>query len=59
MVSVNTFEQLDRELKAARVRNELSLIEIKCAIGARDDLGKPTTTALENKKNFMGYIKTI
>lgn len=58
-MSVNTFEQLDRELKAARVRNELSLIEIKCAIGARDDLGKPTTTALENKKNFMGYIKTI
>ena len=39
--------------------NELSLIEVKCSIGARDDLGRPTTTALENKVNFMEYLKTL
>lgn len=56
-VSVNSFEALDKELNIAKSRNELSLIEIKCSIGARDDLGRPTTTALENKQNFMEYLR--
>lgn len=58
-VCVDTFENLDRELVEAKEKNELSLIEVKCSIGARDDLGRPTTTALENKENFMEYLKTI
>ena len=40
-------------------RNELNLIEVKCSIGAREDLGRPTTTALENKQIFMEYLKTL
>ena len=56
-IAVESFEQLDRELVAARKRDELSLIEIKSAIGARDDLGRPTTTAIENKKIFMDYLR--
>ena len=56
-VCVDSFEALDRELKAAKERNELSLIEVKCSIGAREDLGRPTTTALENKQNFMNYLE--
>ena len=56
-VSVDTFEDLDRKLEDAKNRKALSLIEVKCSIGARDDLGRPTTTALENKQNFMEYIK--
>ena len=55
-VSVDTFEDLDKELENAKSRNELSLIEVKCSIGARDDLGRPTTTALQNKESFMKYI---
>jgi phosphonopyruvate decarboxylase len=58
-VSVDTFEALDRELEAAKERDELSLIEVKCSIGSREDLGRPTTTALENKQNFMDYLKTM
>ena len=58
-VCVDTFEDLDRELEAAKGRNELSLIEVKCSIGAREDLGRPTTTALENKQNFMEYIRDL
>ena len=58
-VCVDTFEDLDRELEAAKGRNELSLIEVKCSIGAREDLGRPTTTALENKENFMEYLKNL
>ena len=58
-VRVETFEALDKELEAAKGRNELSLIEVACSIGAREDLGRPTTTALENKQNFMEYLKTL
>ena len=56
-VSVDSFEALDRELEAAKSRKELSLIEVKCSIGARDDLGRPTTTAIENKENFMKFLQ--
>lgn len=58
-VSVDSFEALDAELETAKGRNELSMIEVKCSIGARDDLGRPTTTALENKENFMTYLNTL
>ena len=58
-VCVDNFDALDKELEAAKNRNELSLIEVKCSIGARDDLGRPTTTALENKKRFMEYLETL
>lgn len=58
-VSVDNFDDLDKELENAKGRNELSLIEVKCSIGAREDLGRPTTTALENKRNFMDYLKTM
>ena len=57
-VSVDTFDKLDEALQAAKSRDELSLIEVKCSIGARDDLGRPTTTALENKQNFMANLKS-
>ena len=52
-VSVDTFADLEQALEAAKERNALSLIEVKSAIGAREDLGRPTSTALENKINFM------
>lgn len=57
-IRVDTFEALDRELEAAKQRNELSMIEVACSIGARIDLGRPTTTALENKNNFMKYLNS-
>ena len=53
VVSVDSFEKLDKELVLAKNRNELSFIEVKCSIGARDDLGRPTTTAKQNKEAFM------
>lgn len=56
-VCVSAFEELDRELAAAKERNQLSLIEVKCSLGARENLGRPTTTALENKVNFMRFMQ--
>ena len=55
-VSVDTFEALDRELKSAKAAEKLTFIEVKCSIGARENLGRPTTTALENKQNFMDFL---
>lgn len=56
-VSVNTYESLDQELSILKKRNTLSFIEVKCAIGSRADLGRPTTTAQENKEAFIQYLK--
>lgn len=56
-VRVDNFDDLDKELLKAKERDELSFIEALCSIGARADLGRPTTTALENKINFMNYLK--
>lgn len=56
-ISVNNFKDLNKELVAAKERNALSFIEVKCSIGSRGNLGRPATTTLENKKNFMDYLK--
>ena len=56
-LSVDNFEALDRALIDAKQRNALTFIEVKCSIGARDDLGRPTTTAMENKEAFMRYLQ--
>lgn len=55
-VSVDNFDALDEALKIAKYKNELSLIEVKCANGARDNLGRPTTTPKENKEKFMEFL---
>lgn len=55
-VSVNDFQKLDCELRAAKERKTLSFIEIKCSMGARENLGRPTIAAIENKRNFMEYL---
>ena len=55
-VTVESFEELDSALADAKSRNELSFIEVKCAVGARADLGRPTTTAKDNKKGFMELL---
>lgn len=57
-VCVDSFTALDEALAAAKAQGELSFIEVKCAIGARINLGRPTTSPMENKRAFMDYLKT-
>ncbi len=52
-VCVDGYDELDKALESAKNSDQLSFIEVKCAIGAREDLGRPTTTAKENRMNFM------
>ncbi|MCI9151989.1 MAG: phosphonopyruvate decarboxylase [Lachnospiraceae bacterium] len=56
-VSVSSFEQLDKELRAIKEKQQLCFLEIKCSLDSRADLGRPTTTPLENKKRFMDYLE--
>lgn len=53
---VDCYEDLDRCLLQARDSECLTFIEVKSSIGARADLGRPTTTAKENKENFMKHL---
>lgn len=56
-VMVSNTEELDKELKRAKERRELTFVEVKCGIGSRKDLGRPTLSAIENKNNFMKYLE--
>lgn len=58
VVSISDLKSLERELKLAKKRNTLSMIEVKCSIGARKNLGRPTIPAIENKDNFMEMLKS-
>ena len=59
VVSVSDPDSLDKALENAKNNDGLSFIEVMSSIGARADLGRPTTTALENKQNFMDYLNTF
>ena len=59
VVCVENYPDLDKELQLAKQRKALSLIEVKCAISSRSDLGRPTTSAIDNKRNFMEYILKV
>lgn len=50
---ITGFEELDIALQEAKTRDALTFLEVKCAIGARKDLGRPTLSPIENKMNFM------
>ena len=55
-VSVRNYENLDTALEHAVSSDGLSFIEACAALGARDNLGRPTTTAQENKAAFMRFF---
>ena len=54
--SADSYDALDDALKAAKQSKGLTFIEAVCALGSREDLGRPTTTARENKERFMEFL---
>ena len=52
----NSPETLLDAVDAAMTAGELAFIEVMCAVGARDDLGRPTTTPQENRDALMGFL---
>lgn len=56
-VTTNAKGELRAALDEAKRRNGPVFIEVRAAIGARADLGRPTTTPKENKSAFMNYLR--
>lgn len=56
---VHTLKELYEEIEVIKNRRELSFIEVMSSIGARNNLGRPTTTPINNKENFMEYLKRL
>ena len=57
VLSAENESALSDVLKKAKEVKCLTFIEIKSSIGAREDLGRPTTTAKENKEGFMEFLE--
>ena len=55
--SVSTKDDLMDVLNEVKKNNDLSLIEIKVKKGNRKDLGRPTTTPIQNKEALMTFLK--
>lgn len=58
-VRAENFGELNEALLKAKESAGLFFIEAKSSMGARENLGRPTSGARENKKKFMEYLKTL
>lgn len=57
-ISVSAKDELAQCLPGIKACESLSFLEIKAAIGSRNDLGRPTSTPVENKQLFMDYLRS-
>ena len=57
VVRVDDAEGLENTLSQAKTREELTMIEVMSAAGARADLGRPTTSPEENLRAFMKHLR--
>ena len=54
--SVSTKDDLQEILQEIQKQDGLTLLEVKVKKGNRKDLGRPTTTPIENKEAFMDFL---
>ena len=50
----STLEAALQEVKGA---NQLTMLEVACAVGARADLGRPTTMPIQNRDALMAFLR--
>lgn len=55
---VNSKEELIKKINKIKKEDGPSMIVVKVNKGARKDLGRPTTTPIENKEAFMDFIQS-
>jgi len=55
--SASSKEELESVLSSLKSCPKPAFVEIKSAIGSRPDLGRPTTTPVENKTVLMEYLQ--
>ena len=56
---VDNIADLKAALNDIRSESDLSFLEVKCALGARADLERPTTTAQEKTEMFMKRLGSL
>lgn len=54
--SVDTMEALEAVLKEVKATEGPVLLEVKVKKGNRKDLGRPTTTPIQNKEALMKFL---
>ena len=57
VLSATTKEEMLAALQQLETLEGPVLLELRVAINSRDDLGRPTTTPIENKEAFMGELR--
>jgi len=55
--SVSTKKDLEEAIKITQTCQGPLLIEVRVRKGARKDLGRPTSTPIENKEAFVGFLR--
>ena len=55
-ICVSNRDELIKSLVSVKESDKLSFVEVKSAIGARRDLGRPTISPVVNKENFMKFL---
>ena len=57
--TVQTKNELISAVQKLKLTEGPQMLVIKIKRGARVDLGRPTTTPIENKEAFMGFLKGV
>ncbi len=57
VLSAASPEALGEALGQLKTRPAPALLEVCCACGARADLGRPTTTPIQNRDAFMRFLR--
>ncbi|MBQ8074105.1 MAG: phosphonopyruvate decarboxylase [Clostridia bacterium] len=55
--SADSPETLEARLTACGAARGPVMLEVRCACGARSDLGRPTTTPVENRDALMAFLR--
>ncbi len=56
VITVSSKKELSKKISEFIKGNGTCLLEIKVKCGAREDLGRPKETPVENKKSFMSFL---
>ncbi len=57
--TAETLNEIQQSFNRCKETNGPSLLEIKSEKGARKDLGRPTSSPLENKNEFVSFLRTV
>ena len=57
--SVEDPDALDRELETVKGQQGPVFLSVRCAVGSRADLGRPTTSPIENRDAFMAHLRSL